>query len=75
MKKSHYNSLHTDLMISTNSVNLQLLLSSSMDKTVRLWDMETKSCLKLFAHNDYGQMPNHVATVFNLDLRTKCDVP
>lgn len=34
---------------------LQLLLSSSMDKTVRLWDMETKSCLKLFAHNDYGK--------------------
>ncbi|KAA8518896.1 hypothetical protein F0562_016330 [Nyssa sinensis] len=31
----------------------QLLLSSSMDKTVRLWDMETKSCVKLFAHNDY----------------------
>lgn len=31
----------------------QLLLSSSMDKTVRLWDMETKSCLKLFAHSDY----------------------
>ncbi|RZC71819.1 hypothetical protein C5167_034943 [Papaver somniferum] len=29
------------------------LLSSSMDKTVRLWDMESKSCLKLFAHNDY----------------------
>lgn len=34
---------------------LQHLLSSSMDKTVRLWDIETKSCLKLFAHNDYGQ--------------------
>ncbi|GFP90148.1 WD repeat-containing protein 44 [Phtheirospermum japonicum] len=31
----------------------QLLLSSSMDKTVRLWDLETKSCLKMFAHNDY----------------------
>ncbi|XP_044472634.1 uncharacterized protein LOC123201272 [Mangifera indica] len=31
----------------------QLLLSSSMDKTVRLWDLESKSCLKLFAHNDY----------------------
>ncbi|THG00075.1 hypothetical protein TEA_006757 [Camellia sinensis var. sinensis] len=30
-----------------------LLLSASMDKTVRLWDMETRSCLKLFAHNDY----------------------
>ncbi|CAN7062282.1 unnamed protein product [Brassica rapa subsp. trilocularis] len=31
----------------------QLLLSSSMDKTVRLWDLETRTCLKLFAHNDY----------------------
>ncbi|XP_022746433.1 WD repeat-containing protein 44-like [Durio zibethinus] len=34
-------------------MDLQRLLSSSMDKTVRLWDLETKSCLKLFAHNDY----------------------
>ncbi|KAF9625765.1 hypothetical protein IFM89_026905 [Coptis chinensis] len=34
-------------------LGVQQLLSSSMDKTVRLWDMETKSCLKLFAHNDY----------------------
>ncbi|GLT68131.1 hypothetical protein SLA2020_403890, partial [Shorea laevis] len=34
-------------------VQSQLLLSSSMDKTVRLWDLESKSCLKLFAHNDY----------------------
>ncbi|XP_024974696.1 WD repeat-containing protein 44-like [Cynara cardunculus var. scolymus] len=31
----------------------QLLLSSSMDKTVRLWDIETKNCLKQFAHRDY----------------------
>ncbi|XP_042472482.1 WD repeat-containing protein 44-like [Zingiber officinale] len=31
----------------------QHLLSSSMDKSVRLWDIETKTCLKLFAHNDY----------------------
>ncbi|XP_074556989.1 uncharacterized protein LOC141812944 [Curcuma longa] len=31
----------------------QHLLSSSMDKTVRLWNIETKTCLKLFAHNDY----------------------
>uniref|UniRef100_A0A0D3HJ27 Uncharacterized protein n=1 Tax=Oryza barthii TaxID=65489 RepID=A0A0D3HJ27_9ORYZ len=30
-----------------------LLLSSSMDKTVRLWDTEAKACLKLFPHNDY----------------------
>jgi len=36
----------------------QLLLSSSMDKTVRLWDIETQSCLKLFAHNDYGKKGN-----------------
>lgn len=41
------------------SVDLQLLLSSSMDKTVRLWDVDTKSCLKLFAHNDYGIMSFH----------------
>ncbi|KAK6126087.1 hypothetical protein DH2020_040201 [Rehmannia glutinosa] len=32
---------------------VQLLLSSSMDKTVRLWDLETRTCLKMFAHNDY----------------------
>ena len=36
--------------------SLQVLLSSSMDKTVRLWDLETKSCLKFFAHNDYGEI-------------------
>ncbi|XWS67055.1 hypothetical protein CRYUN_Cryun05aG0253700 [Craigia yunnanensis] len=34
-------------------MDLRQLLSSSMDKTVRLWDLETKNCLKLFAHNDY----------------------
>ncbi|KAJ8532945.1 hypothetical protein K7X08_015834 [Anisodus acutangulus] len=31
----------------------QLLLSSSIDKTVRLWNVETQTCLKMFAHNDY----------------------
>uniref|UniRef100_A0A0D9XXG1 Dynamin-type G domain-containing protein n=1 Tax=Leersia perrieri TaxID=77586 RepID=A0A0D9XXG1_9ORYZ len=31
----------------------ELLLSSSMDKTVRLWDTDAKACLKMFAHNDY----------------------
>lgn len=30
-----------------------------MDKTVRMWDMETKSCLKMFAHNDYGEIPTY----------------
>uniref|UniRef100_J3N6K4 Anaphase-promoting complex subunit 4 WD40 domain-containing protein n=1 Tax=Oryza brachyantha TaxID=4533 RepID=J3N6K4_ORYBR len=34
-------------------LELQQLLSSSMDKTVRLWDTEAKACLKLFPHNDY----------------------
>ncbi|MFS7940518.1 putative transcription factor WD40-like family [Helianthus anomalus] len=31
----------------------QHLLSSSMDKTVRLWHLSNKSCLKIFSHNDY----------------------
>ncbi|CAA6655690.1 unnamed protein product [Spirodela intermedia] len=29
------------------------LLSSSMDKTVRLWHMSSNSCLKIFSHSDY----------------------
>ncbi|CBI30564.3 unnamed protein product, partial [Vitis vinifera] len=44
---------HLDDVLDLSWSGSQLLLSSSMDKTVRLWDMETKSCLKLFAHNDY----------------------
>ncbi|GJX26075.1 subtilisin-like protease SBT4.14 [Tanacetum coccineum] len=28
---------------------------SSMDKTVRLWDIETRNCLKVFSHSDYVQ--------------------
>ncbi|KAF4367131.1 hypothetical protein F8388_006439 [Cannabis sativa] len=31
----------------------KLLLSSSMDKTVRLWDLSSKSCLNIFSHSDY----------------------
>ncbi|XAR68366.1 hypothetical protein NMG60_11003466 [Bertholletia excelsa] len=31
----------------------QHLLSSSMDKTVRLWHLSSKSCLKIFKHSDY----------------------
>uniref|UniRef100_A0A2N9GMC5 WD repeat-containing protein 44 n=1 Tax=Fagus sylvatica TaxID=28930 RepID=A0A2N9GMC5_FAGSY len=44
---------HQDDVLDLSWSKSQLLLSSSMDKTVRLWDMETKTCLKLFAHNDY----------------------
>lgn len=31
----------------------QCLLSSSMDKTVKLWHMSRKSCVKTFSHSDY----------------------
>lgn len=44
---------HLDDVLDLSWSKSQLLLSSSMDKTVRLWDLETKTCLKLFAHNDY----------------------
>ncbi|MCD7448111.1 hypothetical protein HAX54_038205 [Datura stramonium] len=44
---------HQDDVLDLSWSRSQLLLSSSIDKTVRLWDVETKSCLKMFAHNDY----------------------
>nr|XP_016510282.1 PREDICTED: WD repeat-containing protein 44-like [Nicotiana tabacum] len=44
---------HQDDVLDLSWSKSQLLLSSSMDKTVRLWDVETQSCLKMFAHNDY----------------------
>ncbi|CAN6230055.1 unnamed protein product [Urochloa humidicola] len=31
----------------------QYLISSSMDKTVKLWDISTSTCLKTFSHTDY----------------------
>ncbi|KAL6868221.1 hypothetical protein ACP4OV_015066 [Aristida adscensionis] len=44
---------HLDDVLDLSWSKSQHLLSSSMDKTVRLWDVDTKTCLKLFAHNDY----------------------
>ncbi|XP_075078819.1 uncharacterized protein LOC107810992 isoform X1 [Nicotiana tabacum] len=44
---------HQDDVLDLSWSRSQLLLSSSIDKTVRLWDVETQSCLKMFAHNDY----------------------
>ncbi|PPS03122.1 hypothetical protein GOBAR_AA17535 [Gossypium barbadense] len=39
---------------------LNQLLSSSMDKTVRLWDLISKTCLRIFSHSDYGlRIANH----------------
>lgn len=34
---------------------LQYLLSSSIDKTVRLWQVGFNGCLKVFSHNNYGE--------------------
>ncbi|CAL4994369.1 unnamed protein product [Urochloa decumbens] len=44
---------HQDDVLDLSWSKSQKLLSSSMDKTVRLWDMDTKTCLKMFPHNDY----------------------
>ncbi|WOL19010.1 WD repeat-containing protein 44-like [Canna indica] len=44
---------HLDDVLDLSWSKSKHLLSSSMDKTVRLWDMESKACLKLFEHNDY----------------------
>ncbi|BAT16129.1 Os12g0178633, partial [Oryza sativa Japonica Group] len=44
---------HQDDVLDLTWSKTDQLLSSSMDKTVRLWDTTTKACLKVFAHNDY----------------------
>ncbi|ONK79915.1 uncharacterized protein A4U43_C01F11770 [Asparagus officinalis] len=44
---------HSDDVLDLSWSKSQYLLSSSMDKTVRLWDIETKTCVKMFAHSDY----------------------
>ncbi|KAL4587304.1 hypothetical protein LXL04_000173 [Taraxacum kok-saghyz] len=44
---------HQDDILDLSWSRSQMLLSSSMDKTVRLWDMSNKNCLKQFTHTDY----------------------
>ncbi|KAL8505921.1 hypothetical protein ACS0TY_016953 [Phlomoides rotata] len=44
---------HLDDVLDLSWSKSQKLLSSSMDKTVRLWDLSSKSCLKIFSHSDY----------------------
>ncbi|PIN22726.1 WD40 repeat-containing protein [Handroanthus impetiginosus] len=44
---------HLDDVLDLSWSKSQQLLSSSMDKTVRLWDLSSKSCLKVFSHSDY----------------------
>ncbi|XVF18917.1 hypothetical protein REPUB_Repub11eG0065000 [Reevesia pubescens] len=44
---------HSDDVLDLSWSKSQQLLSSSMDKTVRLWDLTSKSCLRMFSHSDY----------------------
>ncbi|PNT13078.2 hypothetical protein POPTR_011G122500v4 [Populus trichocarpa] len=44
---------HLDDVLDLSWSKSQHLLSSSMDKTVRLWHMSSKTCLKVFSHSDY----------------------
>ncbi|XP_019161387.1 PREDICTED: WD repeat-containing protein 44-like [Ipomoea nil] len=44
---------HQDEVLDLSWSKSEFLLSSSMDKTVRLWNIEGQNCVKMFAHNDY----------------------
>ncbi|RXH83101.1 hypothetical protein DVH24_003599 [Malus domestica] len=44
---------HLDDVLDLSWSKSQHLLSSSMDKTVRLWHLASKTCLKIFSHSDY----------------------
>ncbi|OWM88670.1 hypothetical protein CDL15_Pgr002437 [Punica granatum] len=44
---------HFDDVLDLSWSKSQHLLSSSMDKTVRLWHLSSKTCLKVFSHSDY----------------------
>ncbi|WCJ32156.1 Transducin/WD40 repeat-like superfamily protein [Euphorbia peplus] len=44
---------HLDDVLDLSWSKSQHLLSSSMDKTVRLWHLSSKCCLKTFSHSDY----------------------
>ncbi|KAJ8511244.1 hypothetical protein OPV22_001678 [Ensete ventricosum] len=44
---------HADDVLDLSWSKSQYLLSSSMDKTVRLWHMSSNTCLKIFTHSDY----------------------
>ncbi|KAF2071478.1 hypothetical protein CYY_007194 [Polysphondylium violaceum] len=43
---------HNGHILELKWINQQLLLSSSIDKTVKLWNIESGECIKTFEHND-----------------------
>jgi len=43
---------HSGHILELKWINQQLLLSSSIDKTVKLWNIESGECIKTFEHND-----------------------
>ncbi|KAL0743560.1 hypothetical protein Bca4012_085073 [Brassica carinata] len=44
---------HLDDVLDLAWSKSQHLLSASMDKTVRLWNLSSQTCLKVFSHSDY----------------------
>jgi hypothetical protein len=47
--------LLANLMKADKKYLLQILLSSSMDKTVCCWKIGCDQCLSVFPHKDYGK--------------------
>ena len=55
--------IQPDLLIFIELVSLQCLLTSSKDKTVRLWKVGSEGCLGVFKHKDYGKQRYRKSTI------------
>ena len=53
---------------------MQHLLSSSMDKTVRLWRADSDECLAVFHHSNYGKDSFLTANVPDFEKGSFCEV-
>lgn len=51
---------------------VQYLLSSSIDKTVRLWKVGCENCLEVFSHSNYGAYLAFCVFVTRLVLINGC---